>query len=146
MKDLCGICSPLKLVSRIRLKKCQKYRKSVKDGVFRKWGIKERFPRVGFSPTKWSVSGAAGLSVCQPSSTTLCVCVCSRYSCITCKDLVRFASSSAHPPGAAYYILDRKKNQTCVSHRGTKILLIVNNLYVHTLWICACFTPPPGLY
>lgn len=61
--------------------------------------------------------------VCEWSSRTVSVsaqqhhlvCVCSRYSCITCKDLVRFASSTAHPPGAAYYILDRKKKIRHVS-------------------------------
>lgn len=113
----------------------------MKGGIFRKWKIKERFLRVRFSLTKWSMSGEAGQSLCQPSSTTLCMCA--RFTlCITCKDLVRFASFKVHPAVVAYEIL----HITLDSPKGTKILLIASNLYVHTVLICACFTPSPGLY
>lgn len=123
VKYLCDICSPLKQVTRIQLKIMPKILKNWRQKPYSHhlsetrppfpghlWrvkyseSVKSRNFQGEISLTKWSVSGVAGHSLCQPSSTTLCMCA-QVTPYITCEHLVRFASSTVHPAAVAYYIL-----------------------------------------
>lgn len=72
--------------------------------------------------------------------------MCAHFTpCITCKDLAMFAGFSVHDAVAAYYN-SPIKDEAYVSPRGTDVLPIASNLYLHAVLIYAFFIPSPGLY